>query len=165
MAIALRNRWRRLKLDEELRAHLALHIDDNLRRGLSPDEARRVALAKLGGLESIKEEWRDQQGLRVVDETFHDARYGVRLLLKSPGFTFSAVLCLALGIGGVATTFGFANALLFAEPAVSDIDQLVRLSIEYANGQQYGFFSYPDYEDFRDETGVFTSLVHENVLH
>src|SRR6516162_333463 len=80
------------ELTDELASHLQLHIDDNLRRGLSPDEARRAALVQLGGLEQTKERVRDQRSLRALEFVLHDFRDAARLLRKSPTFTIVAIL-------------------------------------------------------------------------
>src|SRR4029077_6643884 len=86
-------------LDDELRSHLEMSIELNLRKGMSPADARREALRSFGGVEQTKEIYRDQRGLPMIETTLQDLRFGFRMLRRSPGFSILAILCLTLGIG------------------------------------------------------------------
>src|SRR5437016_12890516 len=99
------------ELDEEIESHLQLHIEDNLRLGMTPDEARRQAMIQFGGIESTKESYRDQRGLPILDTFFQDIRFGARQLRKNPGFAVVTLLTLALGLGANTVIFSAVDAV------------------------------------------------------
>jgi predicted permease len=115
------------ELAAELEAHLQLHIDDQLRAGLSPEEARRRAVLALGGIEQTKEAYRERRGLPLLETAIRDVRYGLRALRKSPGFAVAAIVVLGLGIGANAAIFTVVNAVVLRPLPFRDADRIVRL--------------------------------------
>src|SRR5437899_1359402 len=111
-----RKQRREKDLDAEMDSHLQLHIEDNLRAGMSAAEARREAFMKLGGVEQTKEMVRERRGLPLLEVPLQDLRHGVRMLLKNPGFTMVATVTLALGIAVNATMFSLVSAFLLRRP-------------------------------------------------
>jgi macrolide transport system ATP-binding/permease protein len=125
-----RFRRRESELDEEFAAHVDLLTDENIRRGLTPDEARRAARITFGNTECVKEDWRDQRTLPWIEELRRDVCYALRGLRRSPGFTFVAVSCLALGIGAGTALFSLIHAVILRSLEVRDSGRLVAFSCD-----------------------------------
>lgn len=111
----------------ELECHLQLHIEDNLRNGMSPLAARRDALIKLGGLQQAKENYRDRGSLPILEALLQDLRFGFRVLLKNPGSTSTVVIALALGIGASTAMFTVVRSVLLRPLPFKDPTRLIRL--------------------------------------
>jgi putative ABC transport system permease protein len=145
----LNTRRRERELMEELESHLALHTEDNLKRGMTPEAARRAALLKLGGTESLKERYREQRSVPFVDHLGQDFRYAGRTLRRSFGFTVMTVLTIALGVAGPTIAFSLLKAwvldpLPFAEP-----DGLVDVRRHDPSTGRVGSLNPADFLDFR----------------
>jgi predicted permease len=148
------------ELVSELESHLQLHIEDNLRSGMSPEEARRNALIKLGGIEQTKENYGDRRGLPLLETLLQDLRFGVRMLRKNPGFTTVAVLTLALGIGANTAIFSLVNAVLFRPLPVKAPHELVNVyNASQGDLLEHVPLAYPDYADYRDNNTSFAGLL------
>src|ERR1035437_8973286 len=112
------------ELAEELASHLRMQIEDNLRSGMTPEEARRAALLKSGGVELAKEACRDRRGLPVLETAMRDLRHALRLLSRGPAFTVVAVLSLALGIGANTAIFTLLDQIVLRPLPVPHPEQL-----------------------------------------
>jgi predicted permease len=144
---------------EELATHLEMLTQENIRNGMTPEQARRAARVRLGGLTQLRETHRELHGLPAVDTILKDVRYAFRTLKKDFGFTAVVVLTLALGIGANSTVFSWINAtLLNPLPGVADQTRVVTL-MRGSGDRISSSFSYPDYADLRDRNHVFSGLV------
>ncbi|PYT78556.1 MAG: hypothetical protein DMG40_19660 [Acidobacteria bacterium] len=152
--------WRRsveTELDEELRFHLERQVEKYVQNGLSREESQQRARVEFGGVELAKEECRDARGVRYLESLWQDLRFGLRMLRKSPGFTATAVVALAVGIGVNTTVFTAFDAIALRPRQVKDPDHLVGV-YRTAQGESYGAFSYPDYIYYRDHTKTLSDL-------
>jgi macrolide transport system ATP-binding/permease protein len=145
------------ELDEELRYHLARQIEEDIAAGMNPEDARRSALRSIAGVEQRKEECRDARGLNLVDNLVQDLRFAGRQLVKSPGFTVTAVLMIGLGMGASVAIFGFVDAALIKPLPYLDADRLVNVTEATAQIPRANL-SYPDYLDWKRLNSVFSSM-------
>ena len=156
-AVRLVNLFRRERiereLDAELQAYLELDVEENIRRGMAPKEARRTALARLGGVDAVKEECRDVQRFRVAEDLWRDLRYGFRRLLARPILAVVAVAVLAVGIGANVAILALADALLLRPLPGADPSRLVEVfTSDHSSGRPLAN-SYPDFLDIRESAG------------
>jgi macrolide transport system ATP-binding/permease protein len=119
------NQQREQQLTEELNSHLEMHIEDNLRAGMTPEKARRDAILKLGGVETTKQAYRERDTIPLLENLLRDLRFAFRQLGKNPGFTWTAILMLALGIGASVAIFAFVDAALIKPLPYRNPSQLV----------------------------------------
>src|ERR1700730_9674740 len=138
------------EMKEELREHLEQRINENIVRGMSPEEARYSAMRTMGGITQIEQQCLDARGGSVLDDLIQDLRYGFRQLLRSPGFSALAILCLTLGIGANAAVFSWVEGILFRPyPAVAHQERLFALAGTSRGETGAGGLSWPDFQDLR----------------
>jgi macrolide transport system ATP-binding/permease protein len=152
LIIRLRSLFRRgaveNELDEELRFHLEQQVEKHVRAGLTREEATRQTRLQFGGLGHVKEDCRESRGVTVLETIARDIRYAIRQLVRTPAFTITVVLTLALGIGANAAIFTLINAVLLKKLPVSDPASLVRLGDNDDCCQGSGFRRDGDYAMF-----------------
>jgi predicted permease len=146
-------------LDQDMRSHLEIETQDNVERGMSPQEARRVAMLKFGNMARVKEDTRIVWSWVWVEQLWQDVRYGLRLLRTNPGFTAVAVLTLALGIGANTAIFSVVYAVLLKPLPYTNSEQLFsvfqRLSKDETTATGW---SYPNLADLREQNHVFSDV-------
>jgi predicted permease len=147
-------------MDEELRAHIQFRADDLERSGLSRAEAQRRARIEFGGYEKFKEQSHEALGGNFLETLIQDIRFSLRVLRKSPGFTFAAVATLMLAISANAVVFGVLNAMILRPLNVPEPNSLYAIQ---RGGYQDISQSYPDYRDLRDRNRTFEDLAGYNL--
>jgi len=161
--LRLRSLLRRPNVDSELDAELRFHLDqlveENISSGMPPEEARRVARVKLGGIAHWEEECRDMRRVNFVEDLVQDVRYTIRSLAKSPGFTGVVVATLALGIGANTAIFTIVHGVLLRPLDYPKPDQLMYLTSESpAIGGTRNALSAPEYTEFRHMNQSFAAV-------
>jgi len=132
----------------EMESHLQMQIDDNVRAGMSADEARRQALIRFGGVESVKESCRERRSLPALETFFADIRYALRMMRRTPGFTLVAVLSLAIGIGATVAIFSVVDAVVLRSLPVPEPGRLRMVKFE-SHLPRAPRFSHPTFERLR----------------
>jgi len=151
-------------LTAEMNSHLQMAIDLNLRKGMSPEDARRRALISFGGIENIKELHRDQRGLPMLETTLQDFRFGFRMLRRSPGFSLLAILCLTVAIGANAAVFSWIEGILFRPfPAVAHQERMVALAGTSRGVSGYTDVSWPDFLDYEKNSRLIESFIVDRI--
>jgi predicted permease len=164
------------ELNAELQAHLEMLVEENHRRGMTEEQARRAASLKLGGIAQTEEAYRERRGLHFVQTFFQDLRYAVRMLRRAPGFAAVVIVSLALGIGANTAIFSAIDAVMLRMLPVEEPQQLVMLEwhapkwpqkyVEDLEGSSFGndregqssySFTYRQYQQFKNQNHVFSS--------
>jgi len=135
-----------------------MHIDENLRRGMSPDEARRAAHLATGGLTAAAESAREQRGLPLVEGLVDDVRYAARALVAKPGYSIAVVLTLALGIGANTAMFTIVNAVVLRALPYPQPDRLLSISTS-SKGEDRGVVDDVNFVAWRDNAHTVTLSV------
>jgi putative ABC transport system permease protein len=145
--------------DRELGSHLEMLVEDNIRRGMDADEARRAAAMRLGGVMQLKEERREQRGVRLVETTAQDVRYSLRALRKHPAFSIVAVATLAIGIGAGTSVFSFVRAVLLRPLPFRSAGELVRIfETNPLKNWTRNIAAPANWADWRARNSVFTDI-------
>src|SRR6185437_8255696 len=139
------------RLQEELDGHLAFQTEENLRAGMPPAEARRQAMLKLGSAEAIREDHHAEQSIPLIENLLFDLRYALRMLVRSPGFSFIAIATIALGIGATSAIYGVIDATLLHPLPYPHPGELVRIEADFPGvGARDVGISIPEFRDLQN---------------
>ena len=154
--------FRRTQVEDGLSDEIAFHIEQqtakNIRAGMTPEEARRAALVRFGGVEQVKEATRDEFRAGMLEDFGRDLRYGARVLRRAPGFAIVAILTLGLGIGAATAVFSVVDGVLLQPLPYPEPDRIVRLFQIDANGRRNNSVSDPNFEDWKNGTHSFRAM-------
>ena len=156
--LLLSRRGAESRMEEELRFHVEMETVSNIRAGLTPSEARRLALVRFGGLDRYREILRDDRGARWLEDLVADLRYASRMLRRSPGFAAVAIVTLGLGIGASSAIFSVAYGILFRSLPYENPEQLVKVFRTNRLGEQSGSQSPPNFMSLREQNRSFTDI-------
>jgi len=160
--LRLRGLFRSHRADDdfavEVESHVALHTEDGIRAGLTPTEARRLALIRLGGAEQTRQAHRNRRTLPWLESLLRDIVYGLRTLAKHRGATAIAILSIGLGIGANATIFSMVSRFILRPAPVGDPTTLLAVHTLPQGEQCCNAFSYPLYTDLRDQAKSFSGV-------
>src|SRR2546421_12084386 len=152
------------EMAEEMQAHVDLLIERNIAAGMSPEEGRNAALRQFGGIEQTKEIAREQRVWRWADEFLQDLRFGMRMLVRSPGFSILAILCLTLGIGTNAAALSWIEGILIRPyPLVAHQDRMFALGGTTRGAETGNPLSYPDFVDLEKNSTLFESFIIDKI--
>ena len=151
-------------MDEELRFHLQMETAENLRKGMTPEEARSAALRRFGGVAQVKETYRETHALPVFQVLWQDVRFGFRMLRRSPGFSVLAILCLTLGIGANASVFSWIEGILLRPfPLVAHQERLMAVTGTNRAEPGHTDVSWPDFLDFQRQCTLFDAFIVDRI--
>jgi len=146
-------------LDEEVHSHLEMLVEENIRAGMPPKEAKRAARIELGGIEQVKEQVRETRIGNWIPSVVSDGRYGLRQLRKNPGFTAVAILTLALGIGANTAIFSHVNALILRPVSLPNLDRVVAVWETVPKQDAYSVSAAPaNFHDWTEQSKSFEYL-------
>jgi len=157
MAGLFGNTRRERELADEIDSYLQMRVEDNLRAGMTPLQARREAMLEIGGVEKAKQAYRERSTLAVVENVLRDLWFALRQLRKNPGFTVTAVMMLALGLGASVSIFAFVDAALLKPLPYENPARLMGV-YELTQSCPKCNLSYPDYQDWKKASSVFSSF-------
>jgi macrolide transport system ATP-binding/permease protein len=153
------------QMSEEMEAHLELLTQRKIAQGMEPGAARTAARREFGGLEQIKEAAREQRVWLSADQFWQDLRFGARMLLRTPGFSALAILCLTLGIGTNAAVFSWIEGILIRPyPLVAHQDRMFALNATTRGAPGFTGLSYPDFLDYEKSSTLFESFIVDRIM-
>src|SRR5262245_16402356 len=161
LSLLRRGRYER-EMEEEMRFHLEMQIEQNLASGMAMEEARYAARRQFGNQTWLKEVSREMWSLRFIETLIQDLRYGARTLMKNPGFTSLAVLTLALGIGATTTIFSAIQNILLDPFPYKDASRVVAIQIQDTSSSRPGgrsAFQAPEFLDYQEQSRVFEEVI------